>query len=98
MSRADPSVATNHYPWLLVENLDIRFGHRTTNDPCATVANDLHVEIHGRNIFAGRDLSHRFEFVIRMRAATDYRDVTRAANVCDSARDIHWIVVTTTWN
>src|SRR6266498_2336614 len=59
---------------------------------------DLHVKSYRRGSFLARDFFQSFEFVIRMRSATDNRNVCRAAYIGQSAGNVCRIVVIATWN
>src|SRR5215213_10305169 len=98
MPPTDAAVATDHHPRLAVERANVRLLHRMAHDSRATVAHDLHVKIDSTDPFTLTDLFHRLEFVIRMSAATDDRDVRWPTYVREPARNVCRIVVTSTRN
>ena len=98
MTRTNTAIATHHHPRLPVERADVCLLHRVTNDSGAAIAHNLHVELDRTHSFLRADLFHRFEFVIRMRAATDNRDVRWSTDIRKPARHSDRIVMASTRN
>src|SRR5436190_7199573 len=98
VARADAAVATHHHPGLRVKRSDVRLLHRMADYTGASVAHDLHVELDGTDLLLRADVGHRFELVVRMRAATDDGDVCWSTHVSQTTRNGDRIFVTTTGN
>src|SRR5688572_12274573 len=68
------------------------------DDAGAAVTNDAHKHFDGRDVVFAGDLFQCLELKFRMRAVARNSDVRRSTDVCQTARDVHWIVVAATGN